>query len=460
MQDEPLEVTASGVEPRTTKESDERRGGGEMSDEEIPNFPQGLQKCFINVLDRPSMINSSTHQDISGIRSGCRRRVQMRRPDASCQVSIVYKGLINYKQYNICGGACINTDFVTQLIKPPKKPFADPEGPRPPAKKASIDWTTDETEIKVQIPAGGSWHMVLHVRTSRWYSRWRPDIESTRDNSDKTFLAGDIVGINYKNKGETFSNKWSLLRFNTTNSPHPLAPNPLGRQHVINPHPERSQCGDAGSLVCAMNWPRSKYQFSSQVPTSLHIFVHLVLALVLVMKMSASIRTVVSRVHPISKYANSGTQNTPNQQVLTLTVTPSKHQCRRKLILATAFSPNDRSVMNTGITERCPIYTRQSEVMCSHGAEPKEEERVVQKMAPCSKTRATSVAAWSNALPRVKLYSIHRIDPTEIRTSISPSSAVELNTTSAFANYATEAGYKALIRVTGYSSGYKMLTTV
>nr|CAD7431568.1 unnamed protein product [Timema monikensis] len=38
--DEPLEVTAPGVEPRTTKESEERRGGGEMSDEEIPNFPQ------------------------------------------------------------------------------------------------------------------------------------------------------------------------------------------------------------------------------------------------------------------------------------------------------------------------------------------------------------------------------------------------------------------------------------
>nr|CAD7257998.1 unnamed protein product [Timema shepardi] len=32
------------------------------------------------------------------------------------------------------------------------------------------------------------------------------------------------------------------------------------------------------------------------------------------------------------------------------------------------------------------------------------------------------------------------VQPTEIRTSISPSSAVELNTTSALANYATEAG--------------------
>nr|CAD7261547.1 unnamed protein product [Timema shepardi] len=34
----------------------------------------------------------------------------------------------------------------------------------------------------------------------------------------------------------------------------------------------------------------------------------------------------------------------------------------------------------------------------------------------------------------------HLVHPTEIRTSISPSSAVELNTTSALANYATEAG--------------------
>nr|CAD7578812.1 unnamed protein product [Timema californicum] len=33
------------------------------------------------------------------------------------------------------------------------------------------------------------------------------------------------------------------------------------------------------------------------------------------------------------------------------------------------------------------------------------------------------------------------VHPTEIRTLISPSSAVELNTTSALANYATEAGF-------------------
>nr|CAD7196996.1 unnamed protein product [Timema douglasi] len=35
---------------------------------------------------------------------------------------------------------------------------------------------------------------------------------------------------------------------------------------------------------------------------------------------------------------------------------------------------------------------------------------------------------------------LHPVHPTEIRTSISPSSTAELNTTSALANYATEAG--------------------
>nr|CAD7453728.1 unnamed protein product [Timema tahoe] len=42
----------------------------------------------------------------------------------------------------------------------------------------------------------------------------------------------------------------------------------------------------------------------------------------------------------------------------------------------------------------------------------------------------------SSALDQVATEAVH---PTEIRTSISPSSAVELNTTSALANYATEA---------------------
>nr|CAD7404649.1 unnamed protein product [Timema cristinae] len=43
---------------------------------------------------------------------------------------------------------------------------------------------------------------------------------------------------------------------------------------------------------------------------------------------------------------------------------------------------------------------------------------------------------------QVAIKSQRKVHPTEIRTSISPSSAVELNTTSAFANYATEAAKK------------------
>nr|CAD7195424.1 unnamed protein product [Timema douglasi] len=43
-----------------------------------------------------------------------------------------------------------------------------------------------------------------------------------------------------------------------------------------------------------------------------------------------------------------------------------------------------------------------------------------------------------------KLPPVHPTDPTEIRTSISPSSAVELDTTSALANYATEEVYPHL----------------
>nr|CAD7453189.1 unnamed protein product [Timema tahoe] len=45
------------------------------------------------------------------------------------------------------------------------------------------------------------------------------------------------------------------------------------------------------------------------------------------------------------------------------------------------------------------------------------------------------------------------VHPTEIRTSTSPSSAVELNTTSALANYATEADYLYMILVTWWSRG-------
>nr|CAD7586917.1 unnamed protein product [Timema genevievae] len=52
--------------------------------------------------------------------------------------------------------------------------------------------------------------------------------------------------------------------------------------------------------------------------------------------------------------------------------------------------------------------------------------------------------AWSTRFPGEKPQTREKpppVHPTEIRTSISPSSAVELNTTNALANYATEAAY-------------------
>nr|CAD7574863.1 unnamed protein product [Timema californicum] len=52
-----------------------------------------------------------------------------------------------------------------------------------------------------------------------------------------------------------------------------------------------------------------------------------------------------------------------------------------------------------------------------------------------------------DSLPTEKPPPVH---PTEIRTSISPSSAVELNTTSALANYATEAGIICSSHFWGY----------
>nr|CAD7569597.1 unnamed protein product [Timema californicum] len=49
------------------------------------------------------------------------------------------------------------------------------------------------------------------------------------------------------------------------------------------------------------------------------------------------------------------------------------------------------------------------------------------------------------------------VHPTEIRTSISPSSAVELNTTSALANYATEAGCSGKLLVQGMPEAWARL---
>nr|CAD7453016.1 unnamed protein product [Timema tahoe] len=61
------------------------------------------------------------------------------------------------------------------------------------------------------------------------------------------------------------------------------------------------------------------------------------------------------------------------------------------------------------------------------------------------RARAEAVENSKSPVDRVLVRCVNQekpppVHPTEIRTSISPSSAVELNTTSALANYATEAG--------------------
>nr|CAD7430488.1 unnamed protein product [Timema monikensis] len=61
---------------------------------------------------------------------------------------------------------------------------------------------------------------------------------------------------------------------------------------------------------------------------------------------------------------------------------------------------------------------------------------------------APQVEIWGAVSPR-EIVSLH---PTEIRTSISPSSAVELNTTSALANYATEAEHPKGLSKSFYDS--------
>nr|CAD7403669.1 unnamed protein product [Timema cristinae] len=58
-------------------------------------------------------------------------------------------------------------------------------------------------------------------------------------------------------------------------------------------------------------------------------------------------------------------------------------------------------------------------------------------ISPSSAVELNTTSALAN-------YATEAVHPTEIRTSISPSSAVELNTTSALANYATEAGFTEL----------------
>nr|CAD7598051.1 unnamed protein product [Timema genevievae] len=80
--------------------------------------------------------------------------------------------------------------------------------------------------------------------------------------------------------------------------------------------------------------------------------------------------------------------------------------------------------------------------------------RIVQELRPLDSENCVVYCEWFRKFTRnnEKPPPVH---PTEIRTSISPSSAVELNTTSALANYATEAvGYPRALHVSNARRSY------
>nr|CAD7575142.1 unnamed protein product [Timema californicum] len=95
-------------------------------------------------------------------------------------------------------------------------------------------------------------------------------------------------------------------------------------------------------------------------------------------------------------------------------------------------------------------HTAKSLINLHRGSEPalawRESGKPFRKNHPQYPTEIrTSISSSSaielNTTSALANYATEAVHPTEIRTSISPSSAVELNTTSALANYATEADY-------------------
>nr|CAD7430850.1 unnamed protein product [Timema monikensis] len=76
-------------------------------------------------------------------------------------------------------------------------------------------------------------------------------------------------------------------------------------------------------------------------------------------------------------------------------------------------------------------------VECNESVHPTE---IRTSFSPSSAVELNTTSALAN-------YATEAVHPTEIRTSISPSSAVGLNTTSALANYATKAGRNALLNI-------------
>nr|CAD7268629.1 unnamed protein product [Timema shepardi] len=95
------------------------------------------------------------------------------------------------------------------------------------------------------------------------------------------------------------------------------------------------------------------------------------------------------------------------------------------------------------------LYLVSSEVVAIHIAHILDEnlsreKLVARHLISCedfNKSDVEKAHVWVTTPEKWDRFTRLRVHPTEIRTSISPSPAVELNTTRALANYATEAGY-------------------
>nr|CAD7410411.1 unnamed protein product [Timema cristinae] len=91
------------------------------------------------------------------------------------------------------------------------------------------------------------------------------------------------------------------------------------------------------------------------------------------------------------------------------------------------------------------IYNKGAEIVQTMNSDPGlavDDDRTCGDTAGCKQRYTSTVGKKLNSQPSIDIdEKPPPVHSTEIRTSISPSSAVELNTTSALANYATEAGF-------------------
>nr|CAD7596181.1 unnamed protein product [Timema genevievae] len=126
---------------------------------------------------------------------------------------------------------------------------------------------------------------------------------------------------------------------------------------------------------------------------------------------------------------------------------PQKSPCRNTQARS-ACNVAGRAPMVTAVTNGGEGAQREGELTHVYGHESQCHNKVAlhhkEKPPPVHPTEirssiSPSSAVWLNTTGALANYATEAVHPTEIRSSISPSSAVGLNTTSALANYATEA---------------------